>query len=172
MSLSVLNERSTDEYFVAHGARLKRLALAVSAAKLGCGQDVVKPLYDALGVRIHHGKERDVDRLIQAAYDEVGVPASVLTTIDAPETERALRDSHADGIGRVGEDVGTPIISVNGHAFFGPVISPAPTGQAALDLWDGIVLATRYEGFFELKRSRTVGPIFSQTPGGAQPDHS
>jgi hypothetical protein len=40
------------------------------------------------------------------------------------------------------------------------VISPAPKGEDAAKLWDGIVLAASYPGFFELKRSRTVGPIF------------
>jgi hypothetical protein len=49
---------------------------------------------------------------------------------------------------------------VNGTAFFGPVMSPAPTGEIALTLWDGVVAAASYDGFFELKRSRTRKPIF------------
>ncbi len=60
----------------------------------------------------------------------------------------------------VGDDVGTPVVAVNGVAFFGPVVSPAPKGEAAGRLWDGCVLVAGTEGFFELKRSRTVGPIF------------
>ncbi len=50
-----------------------------------------------------------------------------------------MRASHFDGIGRVGQDVGTPVIAVDGTAFFGPVISPAPKGDEALRLWDGVV---------------------------------
>jgi hypothetical protein len=49
---------------------------------------------------------------------------------------------------------------VNGEAFFGPVVSPAPQGEAAGRLWDGCVLVAGTPGFYELKRSRTVGPIF------------
>ena len=60
----------------------------------------------------------------------------------------------------VGDDVGTPVVAVDGVAFFGPVVSPAPKGEAAGRLWDGCVLVAGTEGFFELKRSRTVGPIF------------
>lgn len=71
-----------------------------------------------------------------------------------------LRESHERGMALVGEDVGTPIISVNGVAFFGPVISPAPKGETALQLFDGIVAAAGYDGFFELKRSRTREPEF------------
>ncbi len=56
--------------------------------------------------------------------------------------------------------MGTPIIAVEGTAFFGPVISPAPKGEEAGKLWDGVLLAASYPGFFEIKRSRNVGPIF------------
>ena len=34
------------------------------------------------------------------------------------------------------------------------------TGEAAGKLWDGCVLVANTPGFFEIKRSRTVGPIF------------
>jgi hypothetical protein len=60
----------------------------------------------------------------------------------------------------VGNDVGTPIISVGDVAFFGPVISPAPKGEEAGKLWDGVIGVASYKGFFEIKRSRNVGPIF------------
>ena len=60
----------------------------------------------------------------------------------------------------VGSDVGTPVLHINGKALFGPVISPAPKGEQAGRLFDGFALVTEYDGFYELKRSRTVGPIF------------
>lgn len=160
MSLAILNADSDDEFIVKHRDRWRRLSLSVAAAIAAVGDSITKPLYDALGERIHHTKIRDIDTIITEAYRAAGVSDAVFDTIDSVDVADALAASHADGIGRVGEDVGTPVISVNGRAFFGPVISPAPTGQAALDLWDGIVLASRFEGFFELKRSRTVGPIF------------
>jgi hypothetical protein len=56
--------------------------------------------------------------------------------------------------------VGIPIISIDGVAFFGPVVTPAPTGDAALRLWDGIYAAASVPGFYELKRGRTAGPQF------------
>ncbi len=76
-----------------------------------------------------------------------------------------MRASHAEGISLVGQDVGTPVIAVPGPdgervAFFGPVVSPAPHGDAAGRLWDGTLLVAGIPGFFELKRTRTVDPIF------------
>ena len=66
----------------------------------------------------------------------------------------------------VGTDVGTPVIHAPGRedgqtvAFFGPVVTPAPKGDAAGKLWDGVLLVSATPGFFELKRSRDIGPIF------------
>ena len=52
------------------------------------------------------------------------------------------------------------MISVGGVALFGPVITPAPKGEAAGRLWDGFVLVTEADGFFELKRTRDRKPSF------------
>lgn len=163
MSLTVLNEDRedvSDDYrrFLKRALRYTRLVAAVRELR---GQSLVKPLYDALGTRIHPGHQSDPDTVIPAALAELGLPAEWARYADSDEYDAQLRASHAEGINLVGQDVGTPIISVNGVAFFGPVISPAPTGQQALALWDGIVAAAGYDGFFELKRTRTREPQFA-----------
>ena len=52
------------------------------------------------------------------------------------------------------------MIRIRGNAFFGPVITPAPKGEAAGRLWDGFVLVSEADGFFEIKRSRDRRPSF------------
>jgi 2-hydroxychromene-2-carboxylate isomerase len=162
MSLAVLNEDKdvSDAYRAAFSRFLKytRLVAAVSELK---GAEYVKPLYDALGTRIHPGGEKNPDEVIPAALEQLGLPADYARYADSDEFDAQMRASHFDGINRVGQDVGTPVIAVNGTAFFGPVISPAPTGEQALTLWDGVVAAASYDGFFEIKRTRTREPIFS-----------
>ena len=90
----------------------------------------------------------------------MGLPEDLADAMDSTEFDEALRASHADGMDRVGYEVGTPVISVNGTSFFGPVLSPIPRGADAARLWDGVMLVVTADGFFELKRSRTRDPIF------------
>lgn len=161
MSLAVLNEdKDVSEKYRAGFPRLLRYARLVTAVGELEGQAKVKPLYDALGTRIHPGGSKDADEVIAGALDEVGLPADYARYADSDEYDAELRASHNDGIERVGQEVGTPIIAVNGTAFFGPVISPTPRGEQAVTLWDGIVAAASYDGFFELKRTRTRQPQF------------
>jgi hypothetical protein len=79
--------------------------------------------------------------------------------MDSTAHDDALRRSHREGMDQVGDDVGTPVISVGGSALFGPVVSPTPRGEQAGRLWDGFLLVAQTDGFFELKRSRTRAPI-------------
>ena len=161
MSLAVLNEdKDVSESYAAFFPRALRYTRLVAAVTELHGQSSVKPLYDALGTRIHNGGRKDVDAIIAEALAEVGLPADLAKYADSDEYDTQMRESHFDGIERVGQDVGTPVISVNGHAFFGPVISPAPKGEQAVALWDGVLAMSAYDGFFELKRSRTRDPIF------------
>jgi len=160
MSLAVLNEDNPDHYnseFLPRALKYTRLAQA--AAELH-GQSMVKALYDALGTEIHLDGNKNPDEVIPLALAAAGLPEGFAAHADSDEFDTGMRASHFDGINRVGQDVGTPVISINGVAFFGPVISPAPMGDQALALWDGVVAAASFDGFFELKRSRTREPNF------------
>lgn len=161
MSLSVLNEgRDLDPDY----RRLLDFAWGpvrvVTAAAQQHGPQVVKPMYDALGTRIHLERRRDDPAILAEALSEVGLPEQLASAADSSEYDAALRASHARAIELVGDDVGTPVIAVDGVAFFGPVVTPAPRGEAAGRLWDGCVLVAGTPGFFELKRTRTEDPIF------------
>ena len=162
MSLSVLNEDKPDlperyKELLEKGWGPVRVAIA---AEQKSGPEILGPLYTALGTRFHQDKAPNDRATIEAALAEVGLPAGLADAMDSTEFDEALRASHADGMDRVGYEVGTPVISVHGTSFFGPVLSPIPRGQDAARLWDGVMLVTKTDGFFELKRSRTRDPIF------------
>ncbi|MGL5910513.1 MAG: disulfide bond formation protein DsbA [Phycicoccus sp.] len=162
MSLSVLNE-GRDELPEQYREMLARgwgPVRVVTAARQMHGDDVVKPLYDAMGERIHHRGMEDLGTVIAESLAAVGLPAELAEVAGSDRHDEALRASHRRAIDLVGDDVGTPVVAVEGVAFFGPVVTPAPKGEAAGRLWDGCLLVAGTPGFFELKRSRTQGPIF------------
>jgi protein-disulfide isomerase-like protein with CxxC motif len=162
MSLAVLNEGKTDmpERYVELMKQAWGPVRVAIAAEQRFGPEVLGPLYTALGTRFHQEK-LDRDRAtVEAALAEAGLPTDLADAMESTEYDEALRASHAEGIERVGYDVGTPILSMNGTSIFGPVVTPIPRGEAAAKLWDGVNLVTQTDGFFELKRSRTRDPIF------------
>ena len=159
MSLAILNEER-DEH---DDNWLRKLGIVrvLIAAELAHGNEVLLPLYTALGNRIHvEGRGTKYADLLPEALAEVGLPAALAEAKDTDRYDDALRKSHLAGMEQVGMEVGTPVIAVEGSAFFGPVVTPAPKGEAAGKLWDGVRLVAGTDGFFELKRTRDRSPIF------------
>jgi predicted DsbA family dithiol-disulfide isomerase len=132
----------------------------IKAVENQFGKEKTLPLYTAISTRIHVQKESVSQDLLIDALNEIGVDSKFALEMNNSDWDKEIIQSHERGIKLVGDDVGTPIIAMNGIGFFGPVISPAPKGEEAGKLWDGVVLSASYPGFFEIKRSRIVGPIF------------
>ncbi len=131
-----------------------------AAAAKERGPDVLGPLYTALGTRFHVQGRRQDPAVIPEALAELGLPESLADAAQSTEFDETIKASHHEAFDDVGLDVGTPVIRIRGQAIFGPVITPAPKGEAAGRLWDGVVLVTEADGFFELKRTRDRKPSF------------
>jgi 2-hydroxychromene-2-carboxylate isomerase len=166
MSLAVLNEgRDLGERYNDLMKSAWGPVRVCIAAEQKYGSHVLRPLYTAMGTRIHLQKQETDAEFYQAVLTEVGLDQALAAAADSTEYDTALRASHDAGMKPVGLDVGTPVIHAPGPdgeqvAFFGPVITPAPKGEAAGRLWDGCLLVAGTPGFYEIKRTREASPIF------------
>ncbi len=161
MSLSVLNEgRDLSEDYQALMVKGWGPVRILAAAQQLKGEEVLLPLYTAMGTRFHPGRREDWNEVFAESLAEVGLPPALIAAAGDPGLDQLLRAGTAEAVALVGDDVGTPVVAVNGVAFFGPVVTPTPRGEMAARLWDGSVAVASVPGFYELKRSRTQDPIF------------
>ena len=170
LSLAVLNEGRLDQLSEANRELMGQAWAPVrilTAAAQARGPDVLGPLYTALGTRYFPQGQPKTRPTIEAALRDAGLPADLADAGDHDFYDEALLASHREGIALVGADVGSPIIAIPGSgsdaakiAFFGPVVNPAPKGEAAARLWDSSLGLVSTPAFFEIKRTRTIGPIF------------
>jgi 2-hydroxychromene-2-carboxylate isomerase len=138
-----------------------RMLRIFEAARAQHGEEVVDALYTAWGRRFFVGRPAFDDQLLEACLTECALDPDLLAAAgdekwDGPITE-SMEVAYAFG----GPKTQTPTIVVRGdpaHGFKGPVMAPAPTGEAAVRLWDAIEVISAETGFFEITRPRRNRP--------------
>ncbi len=165
MSLAYLNltqheGKGLTEDYLARMAKAWGPIRVVAAAANERGPEVLLPLYTALGTRLHVEGRREDPKILAESLAEVGLPESLASAADSTEFDDDIKASHHEAFDDIGLDVGTPVIRLRGRALFGPVVTPAPKGEAAGRLFDGLALVAETDGFFELKRTRDQKPTF------------
>jgi len=170
MSLAVLNEGRLEQLPPQNRELMGRAWAPVGvlmAAQEAFGSWVLEPLYTALGTQYFLLDRPKTITTIRAALREAGLPQHLADAGDTVIYDRVLRCSHREGIELVGQEVGSPIIAIPDPcttagkiAIFGPVVNPTPTGDLAARLWDSLLAIVAISGFYEIKRTRTVDPIF------------
>jgi protein-disulfide isomerase-like protein with CxxC motif len=137
----------------------------IQQARNQYGNEAVSALYRSFGTAIHYDGDNTLKTLAECVK-AAGVDVSVLSAADDASLDDSIHTSTAAGVALTGADVGVPIIAVENlpMVYFGPVMSPAPTGEDALRLWDAYVTLASIDGVYEIKRTRTVGPTFGPRP--------
>lgn len=145
------------------GLRLLRVAAGVRASD---GPGPIGPLYTAFGTRIHVERAASTldDRAgIEALLTGLGIDPAHAAAADDESWDAELQACTDRALERTGRDVGTPIIVFgppDGPAIFGPVISSAPKGRAAVELWEHVTALAANPDFAELKRQVRRAPVF------------
>ena len=157
------------------GRRLLRVA---AAARERHGTPAVGVLYEAMGEALWERPAPDVtdfDDILAVQARGIDAEQALRTadldadlasaqhdegwdTVLAAETDQALA--------RVGDDVGTPILSFSppdGPAFFGPVIGDVPSDEDALACWNALTTLADMPGFAEIKRTLRTVPATALT---------
>ncbi len=144
-----------------------RMLRIFEAARASAGEDAVDALYGEWGRRFFVGgppadrTSHADDTLLSDCIGACGLESNLIDAAhdekwDAPIIE-AMEVAYAFG----GPKTQTPTIVVgtdSPHGFKGPVMAPAPTGEAAARLWDAIQVISQEPGFFEITRPRTNPP--------------
>ncbi|KAB2345226.1 mycothiol-dependent nitroreductase Rv2466c family protein [Actinomadura rudentiformis] len=158
LSLAALNEGRDDDPEDDPEGYLWYPVRVFTAVAERHGQEALATFYTAFGTRTHRDGEWGG---FEGPLATAGLPADLAGAAMSEEYDDAIRASTADGIGRVGPHIGTPVIAVGDVAFFGPVISRVPKGEDAGRLWDGTLLVAGTPGFHELKGAPHAEPDLS-----------
>jgi 2-hydroxychromene-2-carboxylate isomerase len=157
-SLKLINEGKQDPLADRHERgtpALRTLALVQREQ----GNAAVGAVYERLGQRVHDSGEELGPDVVEKALVDAGLDSQLLSrALEDELTIKEVRDEHADAVEGVG-CFGVPTIVLDsGKGLFGPVISKAPIGEAAGEMWDHFCYFVDQEDFFEVKRERDRRP--------------
>ena len=168
LSLAELNkDREVSEHFRPKLACSRRMARVLEALRAEGRNDDMQAMFTAYGTRVHHDDHDPGDKLIIACATACDVDLEFTSTaINNESWDVAIELSVSEAMELAGPDVGSPIIAVPalGRGFFGPIVSPPPTGPDALALWNVLAASFELPTFFELKRGRRDAVAFGPRP--------
>lgn len=148
----------------------------IEAARKESGEQAAADLYTQFGALIHHDKVASAEVDIPAVLASLGLPATLNAAASDESWDAVIRASMDEGLQSAGgsdAEVGTPIVAFDGkQGYFGPVMTPAPHGEAALQLFDSLAAMVTIDGFYELKRGRERGPELADRPRSPETAHA
>jgi 2-hydroxychromene-2-carboxylate isomerase len=138
-----------------------RMLRIFEAARAEAGEAAVDALYTQWGRLFFADTRLGDDDLLAACLASSGLATGLLGAADDEKWDAPVVDAMEVAYQYGGPKTQTPTIVVRAtppYGFKGPVMAPAPTGEAALRMWDAITVLALEPGFFEITRPRANRP--------------
>lgn len=157
MSLAILNEgEDADEAHQRMFERSRRLGRLFAAVTDRHGPEAFARLYEPIGTRLHVEKEEVTPGFVADVLSDLGLEDSLSNALDEnkydSKYDEAVRRAHAASQDALGDEAGSPIIAIDGRAFFGPVLTDLPEPDDRVVLLDAVVSAAGVPAFAVLQR--------------------
>ncbi|MGD1239777.1 DsbA family protein [Mycobacterium seoulense] len=157
MSLAVLNEGRElpppQQARMRDSRKVGRLLAAIAREK---GDDGLVAAYFAFGERYIDRSEPLDDGLVAHVLTTVGVHDTTADAVSDESLDESVRRGHQAAQDALGETGGSPILRIDGHAFFGPVLTALPDGADSIALFDAVATLAAVPQFAQLQRPRTA----------------
>src|SRR5690349_18120989 len=149
-------ERALAGHAISH-----RMLRIFEAARARSGESAVDALFTAWGRRLFVRGHAHDDALLAACIQASDLDPDLVGAADDEKWDAPIVEAMEVAYAFGGPKTQTPTIVVRTdppHGFKGPVMAPAPTGDAALRLWDAILVLSEEPGFFEITRPPANAP--------------
>ena len=158
MSLAVLNEGQ--ELPPAQQARMRdsqqigRLMAAIAREHASAGWTAA---YFAFGERYFDRSEPVDANLVAHVLMTVGARGATTAAVSDASLDDFVRHQHQAGQDALGDTGGSPILRIDEHTFFGPVLTALPDAEATTALFDAVATLAATPQFTQLQRPRAAG---------------
>jgi hypothetical protein len=94
------------------------------------------------------------DNLVEHVLTTAGARDTTAAALSDASLDELVRHWHQAGQDALGETAGSPILRIDGHTFFGPVLTAMPAPEMTTALFDAVAPLAATPQFTQLQRPR------------------
>lgn len=157
MSLAILNEgRELPPVQQARMWDSRRVGRLMAATERELGSAGLATAYFAFGQR-YFDQRAPVDKsLAEHVLRTAGARETTYAALSDSSLDELVQRTHDKAQKALGEAGGSPILRIDGHTFFGPVLTAIPAADATAALFHAVAALAAAPQFAQLQRPRTA----------------
>lgn len=156
MSLAILNAgRELPEPQQARMRDSRQVGRLMVALRDELGADAIAKAYFAFGHRYFDESAALDDDLVKHVLAAAGAHNVTAAALSDASLDVAVEASHQASQDALGEATGSPLITIDGHTVFGPVLTSVPAADKTSMIFEAVATLVRTAEFTQLERPRT-----------------